>query len=34
MYTAKQKQTQRYRRQASGYHWGEGRVEGQDGLRD
>ena len=23
MYTAKQKQTQRYRRQASGYHWGE-----------
>ena len=26
----KKKQTHRYREQTSGYHWGEGREEGQD----
>ena len=34
---AKLKQTHRYRKQTSGYHWGEGRREGQDrgmGLKD
>ena len=37
MYIAKQKLTQRYRKQTSRYHWGEGRAEGHDrgmGLRD
>lgn len=37
MYVTKQKQTHRYRKQASGYQWGEGRREEQDkgrGLRD
>ena len=37
IYTPKQKQTHRYRKQTSGYQWGEGRREGQDrgmGLRD
>ena len=36
MYRAKQKQTHRYKKQASGYHWREGRGKGQDkgrGLR-
>ena len=32
MYTAKQKCTHRYRKQASGYQWGEGRVDGQLGV--
>ena len=30
MNIAKQKQTHRYRKQTSGYQWGEGRGEGQD----
>ena len=37
MYIAKQKQTHRYRKQTSGYQWGEGRGEEQVkgmGLRD
>ena len=28
MYVAKQKQTHRYRKQTSGYQWGEGRGAG------
>ena len=37
MNITKQKQTDRYRKQTSGYQWGEGKEEGQDrgmGLRD
>ena len=37
MYITKQKQTHRYRKQATCYQWGEGKGEGQDkarGLRD
>ena len=37
MYVAKQEQAHRYRKQTSGYQWGEGRGKGQDrgkGLRD
>lgn len=37
MYIAKQSQTQRYRKQTSGYQWEEERLEGQDrcvGLRN
>ena len=37
MYIAKQKQTHRYRKQTSAYHFGEERGEEQDrckGLRD
>ena len=37
MYITKQKQTYRYRRQTSGYQWGEERGEGKKrdmGLRD
>ena len=37
MHITKQKQTHRYREQASGNQWGEGTGEGQDrgmGLRD
>ena len=37
MYRTKQKQIHRYRKQTSGYQWGEGRKEGQVkgmGLRD
>ena len=30
MYSAKQKQTHRYRKQTSGYQWGEERDMGQD----
>ena len=30
MYTAKQKQTHRYREQTSGYHWRKGKGEEQD----
>ena len=34
MYIAKQKQTHRYRKQASGYQWAEGRMEGrEEGMR-
>ena len=29
MYIAKQKQTHRYRKQATGYQWAEGRAEGE-----
>ena len=29
---AKQKQTHRYRKQTSGYQWGEGRGVGGDGV--
>ena len=37
MYIARQKQTHRYREQASGYQWGDGRGEGKHrgrGIRD
>ena len=34
MYTAKQKQTRRYRRQTSGYQWGDGSGEGQERVWD
>ena len=34
MYITKQKQISRYREQTSGYHWGEGKEEGQDRGRE
>ena len=32
MNITEQKQTHRYRKQTSGYQWGEGREEGPDGV--
>ena len=34
MCVTKQKQTKRYRKQTSGYQWGEGREVGQDRGRN
>ena len=34
MYRAKQKQTYRYTKQTSGYHWGVGRGEGHIRVQD
>ena len=34
MYITKQKQTDRYRKQTSGYQWEQGRGKGQIGVRD